>query len=320
MLSETDLFDLDHPGSSAAALTKEALDGAQELMGVAFDALPIALLFHTAQGILFANSEACSVFGTGGTALIGQHLLDYVDTEDAAAVASGIEATLSKDKTKILVEALFHGKDGVERLCRMTMVRLPWPGNPMIQVVVNDVTDQRRAEASLRQLTITDELTGAYNRRHAFYEGSLYVGSFIADGSAFSVALLDIDHFKRVNDTFGHAAGDQVLQALTSCAHTFLPTIRMGNSAMFARIGGEEFVLLLPGIGLSDAIATADRLRRRVERLPVVTNAGVVNLTISIGVGTMSAADQSFDALLARADAALYRAKTEGRNRVASAV
>ena len=320
MLSESDLFDLDRPGSSAAALTKEALDGAQELMGVAFDALPIALLFHTAQGILFANSEACSVFGTGGTALIGQHLLDYVVVDDAAAVASGIEEALSKDGTKISVEALFLGKDGVERLCRMTMVKLPWPGNPMIQLVVNDITDQRRAEASLRQLTITDELTGAYNRRHAFYEGSLYADSFMVDGSTFSVALLDIDHFKRVNDTYGHAAGDQVLQALTSCAHTFLPTIRIGDSAMFARIGGEEFVLLLPGIGLSDALATAERLRRRVERLPVVTDAGMINLTISIGVGTMSASDESFDALLARADAALYRAKTGGRNRVASAI
>ena len=320
MLSETDLFDLDQPSSSAAVLTKEAIDGARELMGVAFDALPIALLFHTAQGILFANSEACGVFGTGGTALIGQHLLDYVVKGDAAAVAESMNAALSKEKTKISVEALFLGKDGVERLCRMTMVKLPWPGNPMIQLVVNDITDQRRAEASLRQLTITDELTGAYNRRHAFYEGSLYVDSFFADGGVFSVALLDIDHFKRVNDTYGHAAGDQVLQALTSCAHIFLPTIRIGDSAMFARIGGEEFVLLLPGIGLSDAVATAERLRGRIERLPVVTDAGVVNLTISIGVGTIGAADESFDALLARADAALYRAKTEGRNRIASAL
>lgn len=319
-MTENDLFDFDEPGSAAAALTRETMEGAEQLMGVAFDALPIALLFHTAQGILFANAEACAMFGTEKSALIGRHLLDYIAGDDVAEVASGIDTALVDQEAKVCVEALFHSRHGLERLCRMTMVRLPWPGNPMIQLVVNDITDQRRAEASLRQLTITDELTGAYNRRHAFYEGSLYTDAFASDGSTFSVAMLDIDHFKRVNDTYGHAAGDEVLRSLTACVHAFLPTIRASDSAMFARIGGEEFVLLLPGLDLSEALAATDRLRRRVERSPVTTETGVIDVTVSIGVATMSATDRNFDGLLARADTALYRAKTEGRNRVAPAI
>ncbi|MCS6758774.1 MAG: GGDEF domain-containing protein [Candidatus Devosia euplotis] len=186
----------------------------------------------------------------------------------------------------------------------------------MVQMAVNDITDQRRAEASMRQLTITDELTGAYNRRHLFYEALLYVESFKSSGTNLSVGVVDIDHFKVVNDTFGHAAGDDALRALTACAHAFLPTVRGCDSVMFARIGGEEFVLLLPG--LAEPVAHLDRFRLAVADLTILSDTGPIEIAISIGVSSVRAGDEDFETILGRADAALYDAKHGGRSRVAT--
>ena len=159
-------------------------------------------------------------------------------------------------------ECLINRPDGTQRAIKLVTGRLPWDGNPVIQIIMQDVTDQKRAEHSLRQLTITDELTGAYNRRHLLYESALYMG----EESAFiplSVALVDIDHFKRINDTYGHASGDIALKELTLLANRFIPTIRGTDSAIFARIGGEEFVLLLPGLSVAEAVEVAERFRLR---------------------------------------------------------
>ena len=315
MPSDIDLFNLDQSGFDAAALSQSSLSDAQDLMGVAFDALPFPLLFHTNQGILYANTEAGTLFQLEPPALVGKHLLDHVATEDQVAVSTMLQTGLSHPKRKTSMEVLL-AVGASERLCRITLVRLPWAGNPIIQLTIVDVTDQRRAEASLRQLTITDELTGAYNRRHAYYEGSLYTEAYKKDDSPFTVAAIDIDYFKKVNDTFGHAAGDQALIRLSRVAHNFLPTIRTSNSSMFARIGGEEFVLLLPGTPLTPAAAISDRFRRVVESMQIESGDVKFQITVSVGVSTMSSTDDSFETLLARADSALYCAKENGRNRV----
>lgn len=316
MLTAQDFFEFDQSGHDAAELTRSSLSDAREIMGVAFDALPLTLLFHSAQGILHANAAAGRLFAQPPSALIGQHILDHVASDDIAAVTQALDAGLRAGEQSADVEAVLRQAGGSDRLCRITLVRLPWPGNPMVQMVVNDITDQRRAEASMRQLTITDELTGAYNRRHLFYEALLYVESFKSTGNHFSVGVVDIDHFKSVNDTYGHAAGDDALRKLTACAHTFLPTVRGTDSAMFARIGGEEFVLLLPGLGQKRAAAELDRFRLAVADLNIVTDAGAFQMTISIGVSEIATGDESFETILGRADAALYKAKHGGRNKV----
>lgn len=311
----TDPFDLDDVGSAAAYLTQTALTGAREIVGVALDALPMRLLFHSSQGILYANAEAGDLFGVAPSALVGQHLLDLVGPQDTEYLSDTLQMALGALEHETSAEVLLRYGNS-ERLCRLTLVRLPWQGNPIAQLVINDITDQRRAETSLRQLTITDELTGAYNRRHALYEGSLYSEAYQLDGTPFSVAAIDIDHFKKVNDTFGHAGGDRVLQALSSSCHAFLPTIREANPAMFARIGGEEFVLLFPGLAIQSASAECERLRRQIELMDVSLGAQTLGITISIGVSSMAASDQRFEDLLLRADSALYLAMHRGRNRV----
>jgi len=314
-LDDFDLFKSDDDGLGAAVLTQQSLIDTQERLGAMLDVMPIGLLIHTQQGILFANRAACDLLRTPQERLVGQHMLDYIRSNDLDRVSDQFQQSFSGETPTFEIEAVVQIGDRPPRLCRMISSNLPWPGNPVIQVLVQDITDQKRAEHSLRQLTITDELTGAYNRRHASYEAALYMDG---DRSVpFSAVMVDIDHFKKINDSYGHAAGDTALKRLTLLANELLPTIEGSDSSIFARIGGEEFVMLLPGLSDSAAQAAADRFRRVVERMKIdLGDAGELGFTISAGVATACSCDADFDALLKRADAALYEAKETGRNRV----
>jgi diguanylate cyclase (GGDEF)-like protein len=162
-----------------------------------------------------------------------------------------------------------------------------------------------------RALTLTDPLTGCYNRRYLDTRLAEEVLRFRRSGHALSVIVADIDHFKQINDTLGHAAGDLVLRAL---AHTFRGAMREGVDWV-ARFGGEEFVIVLPDTGAQAAKAIAERLRVTVEAAPLGYEGQAIRVTASFGVARC---DESDDAphLLARADTMLYQAKAAGRNRV----
>jgi two-component system cell cycle response regulator len=164
-------------------------------------------------------------------------------------------------------------------------------------------------------LALTDGLTGLYNRRYlgVHLDGLL---ARLADGATGpSLLLIDIDWFKRVNDTHGHAAGDAVLRELTSRIARYVRTFDL-----FARYGGEEFVVVLPETDRRVAEGVAERLRMVVAEMPfrVGEAATEVSVTISIGLAVTADARESSDSLLRRADAALYAAKEAGRNRVVS--
>jgi diguanylate cyclase (GGDEF)-like protein len=164
-----------------------------------------------------------------------------------------------------------------------------------------------RREEVIRQLSLTDALTGVGNRRSL--DDRLAAESERAKryGLPLSLLILDIDHFKRVNDTFGHIAGDAVLRAMGVLLRRFL---RQSDSA--ARLGGEEFVVLMPGTTLADATAVTERM---CQEIAAQERVDPPSITASFGVAGLQG-DESGVALLARADAALYLAKTGGRNRV----
>jgi diguanylate cyclase (GGDEF)-like protein/PAS domain S-box-containing protein len=184
-------------------------------------------------------------------------------------------------------------------------------------VVIRDATRRRRREEELEAKAYTDALTGVGNRRY-FDE----VAPREADRAARlrdSVCLvtLDVDHFKRVNDTHGHAAGDAVLAAVARAVRDAAREVDV-----VARIGGEEFAVLLPSTDAGGARAAADRIRLAVEQLVVRTGDAALRVTVSAGVAELASAPddagvgEGIDRLLARADAALYAAKRRGRNRV----
>ena len=177
--------------------------------------------------------------------------------------------------------------------------------------VIRDITDRVHLMDLLQRQAATDELTGLPNRRE-FIE---VAERLMASRKAMSVLILDVDHFKRVNDTYGHDVGDEVLRVLAKVGAS---TVR--HLDVFARFGGEEFVAVLPGTDKSQARAMAERLRLVFEQQDFEHEwkAGVsIPFTVSIGVATREQSETDIDVLLKRADIALYRAKSSGRNAVA---
>ena len=168
--------------------------------------------------------------------------------------------------------------------------------------------------ARLGRLAVTDDLTRAFNVRYLGSRMTEEVGRARRYGEGFSVLMLDLDHFKRVNDTYGHPAGDEVLRAFTDRVRG-----EVREPDVLIRRGGEEFVLLMPSTKTEEAAKVADRIRAAVAATPIATPShGSIPLTVSIGVATWRAGEDP-KTVEARADAALYRAKDEGRDRVAVA-
>lgn len=172
--------------------------------------------------------------------------------------------------------------------------------------VTRDISDRKAAEAVLHNLAVTDTLTGVWNRR----QGTDLIAADLAvrrPGQALSLLMLDIDHFKSINDTFGHQAGDHVLIEVASRVRRSL----RGNDVM-ARWGGEEFVVMLRDCALPDALRLAETIRAAIAEVPF---GAMGTLTVSIGVAEIRA-DEDLSSWLGRADQALYRAKQLGRNEI----
>ncbi|SIR56178.1 PAS domain S-box-containing protein/diguanylate cyclase (GGDEF) domain-containing protein [Sphaerotilus natans] len=179
-------------------------------------------------------------------------------------------------------------------------------------LVLRDISDRRDAHEQRRRASETDHLTGLANRRVFFEAGQREIERFRRAPRPLALLLLDADHFKRVNDQHGHAAGDEVLRQL---AGVMLRSLRQVDVP--ARIGGEEFAVLLPSTGLEGARLVAERLRRAMAADTVTRADGtVIRYTVSIGLALMQADIAGLEALLERADRALYAAKAAGRDRL----
>jgi len=166
----------------------------------------------------------------------------------------------------------------------------------------------------LRRLSMYDALTGLLNRRAMEEALQAQIRSSRRGGETFAVMMLDLDYFKRINDDFGHGVGDLALKHVSSLLRGALRDIDS-----LARFGGEEFVVLMPGATLSHAEPIAERLRTLLYSTPMASEANLVSLSISIGVAEWVQSDDDLSHLLLRADAALFQAKVQGRNRVVAA-
>ncbi|MGE0668563.1 MAG: GGDEF domain-containing protein [Sphingomonadales bacterium] len=177
--------------------------------------------------------------------------------------------------------------------------------NPMVRRIVRYTTD-------LLKLASTDPLTGLLNRRSFLDIAFAEVRGARRDGTPSCLLSIDADHFKRINDTQGHQAGDQVLKAMAATL-----SARIRKDDVLGRIGGEEFALLAPGMSLEQTLQLAERLRGDIARLRTPTDVGFVSFTVSIGVTQVRDDEADLAPALGRADKALYAAKSAGRNRVA---
>ena len=203
-------------------------------------------------------------------------------------------------------------RDGREFWCQILVTALKEQDGEIagFSVVLRDVTERRMTSDELRRLLTTDHLTGAANRSRLFEAGTAEVARWKRDARPLSVIMMDADHFKRINDTFGHAAGDVVLRALVSRCQSILRSIDV-----LARFGGEEFVIMLPGTDSCGAVELAERMRKAIADSPMVLNGEPASITVSLGCASMGDEVTTLESLLKAADIALYRAKQLGRNR-----
>ncbi|AEA66310.1 Sensory box/GGDEF family protein [Pseudomonas brassicacearum] len=189
------------------------------------------------------------------------------------------------------------------------------PGQPVIVVgIAEDITEKKLLESELQRLATTDVLTQSSNRRHFFECAHREFEQARLQGMPMAFLLLDIDDFKVINDTYGHQEGDTVLQRIAESGRSVL---RRGD--LFGRIGGEEFAAVFPGCAPDMALQVAERLQREIQRLAFRSGERGFGITVSQGLTGITADDQSLDSLFARADAAMYEAKRQGKNRIIAA-
>jgi|GEM_PF-888665 len=270
---------------------------------------------------IFINPAALNMLGYVLEEVIGhdQHALFHHHRPDGSHYPHAecpIHLTQSDGQYRN-VEDTFIRKHGERFDVNLSVTPIIEAGrNNGVVVVFQDITSRKRMEAELQRLATTDTLTGIANRRHFMRQLDLELERVRRYGKAAALLMLDLDHFKCVNDEYGHAAGDAVLRHFVD-----LTLRRLRRVDIFGRIGGEEFCILLPDTGLDGALEFAETLRRQVaagacEDARAASVA--IHYTVSIGVSGCGDGHCDADAILAQADLALYKAKTGGRNRVES--
>lgn len=266
--------------------------------------------------VTMLNHQGAEILGYAEEELVGKDWFETVIPPENRATARTrfrqlVSGELNSRNLSTEMEIVTHG--GQRRM-------IAWINNVLKNVhgeVIGalsagaDVTERHRMEAELLRLANIDNLTGLSNRRIILEAGQRELEQYQRYRRPLSLFILDIDHFKQVNDTYGHAAGDQVLIKLAEVSKKVLRA-----TDMCGRLGGEEFIGLLPETPADQAYSVAERLRETLAETPVATPVGEIRVTVSIGIATAIPDDRSIDALIRAADEAMYEAKAAGRNRV----
>ncbi|QNK02139.1 sensor domain-containing diguanylate cyclase [Dyella telluris] len=264
--------------------------------------MPVLVVAAGDGAIILANDASLGLFGA--MASPGQPFPNLF------TVVSAWEAIHDSDVSETTSMQTRNGPVDMLMRCR----EIDSPGNlgSMLLVTLTDISEQAQQMRQLQTAADLDPLTELPNRRYFDNAAERLTTMAREQPSSLAVIELDLDHFKRVNDSYGHAAGDRVLGVV---AKLIRGAAREADVA--ARIGGEEFAMLLPDTSLEQAETVANRLRRSVEGTPILLEDGTTIVqTISMGVSVYLSREPGIDAALARADAALYEAKASGRNRV----
>lgn len=294
---------------------EQALRRSGENLRIVLGAAPVALVLTRLrdQNVVLANERCAALFDVPLADVVGEKTRDYyANPEERDQVIGRLIEEGQLDS--VLVRLKKRG--GQEFWAEMSARIVELDGQRCSLVGIFDVTERKALEEQLRALATRDSLTGAANRRHFVELAHRERERTLRSGSPLSLCLFDADHFKNINDSHGHVAGDHVLTAIAQAANGALR-----KSDVLGRLGGEEFGILLPDTELAGALTVAERVREAVAEREVQSGEATsgdrpsISITISLGVAELRG-DEPIEALLKRADRALYAAKDLGRNRV----
>ena len=259
--------------------------------------------------IIMANNNAIKLFGINPRELERYRLKDFfADVDNRQLLTERLESEREVQDFEVLVKTPLSNTP-FWLLASVNIIDYNY--DVVLYSAFQDITSRKNRENLLKNQAIRDPLTALYNRRYFEDEVNKQILEAKAKKQPYAVLMLDADHFKNVNDTYGHKVGDKVLIELASTAERALR-----DNDIVARYGGEEFVVFLPGIHAEQGKIVADRLRQSISKQVVYSDTNQpVKFTVSIGVSSSDISD-SVDTLIKTADEALYRAKQNGRNRV----
>ena len=271
--------------------------------------------------LVFCNDKLAENFGFQAHEIIGMPFETMVRKAHLAgagvATDDHIDGLIERAKVSRLEKGFTSFESDMQNGSWMQVSRLR-TADDFIYIYVTDITKLKKTERELRdalrfvkKLAATDSLTGISNRRHFLETATIEFERSCQYGHPLSILALDIDHFKSINDRYGHQAGDQVLEAITHCCQNLLR-----ESDVFGRLGGEEFSILLPDTSESAAEVTAQRILKAVAALEVNYQDQVIRFTTSIGISELSKSSDSLESLMNQSDEALYEAKHNGRNKI----
>ncbi|WP_263555489.1 diguanylate cyclase [Paucibacter sp. B2R-40] len=305
---------------SARMQAEAALRASTESFRIFFETVPHGVVYHASTGrITAANPAACALLRLSRDQLLGKSPFDsawHAIHEDGSDFPAEQHPAMEALRTAQPVRQVVMGLCLPEgNLIWLQVNATPLFRHGLLSEVYSsfeDITELIRTRQELHRQASTDHLTGAANRRHFMERLQAEYGRIQRRPELCScVVTLDLDHFKKINDSFGHAAGDAVLRHVTLL-------MRLGTRPLdvVGRIGGEEFALLLPDTSCEDAQALAERLRQRIEQNPAQYRQAIIPVTVSIGISAMLSQDGSAEAALSRSDQAMYGIKENGRNGV----
>lgn len=288
------------------------------------EASPDGILVVDGNGMVVShNKRMFEVFDIAPEEVLHVGDEDLVGKPDDHLLSRALELIRDPDSFLQRVQELYANPD-IEDLCEIELKdgrtlerhsKALWGANRRYIGRVwffRDITARKELERALEEISYRDPLTGVANRRHFFERAREEFARGRRYGNELSLIMVDIDHFKRINDRWGHAAGDRVLRNLCNAAQAVLR-----QEDLLGRLGGEEFAVLVPDTGLDGAFIVAERLRLQIAAQAVTEGSDIIRYTVSAGVTTLAAEDSSTECALQRADEALYVAKRAGRNCVA---